>query len=263
MIRLRRSSLAVASGLAAVTPTGPTDTEQEETADKVKLLDDVAKSILVQEHASLRAEILGAYGYAQSIVRWTLATFAAVSAAGLVAVYNASNNNNQLLFNIALLLFGAGVPGIVWLNAWTWLGELYRAERAGSYLRHLEADVAAMPGLTARLGFQPARWETFIWSNRRTKTLWGKQTMTYLGTAGVFFGAAGGSLFIFFIVWHQMLINSQLEALVAVGHIAASIFITLAGLIGCVAIFRRLTRLGDAVAPVEPTYASTEVPVEP
>lgn len=226
-----------------------------------KHLDELARAILVQEQSSLRAEILASYGYAQSIVRWTLATFAAVAAAGLVAVYNASTQNNALLFDISMLIFGAGIPAIVWLNAWTWLGELYRAERAGSFLRKLENDLASVPGLIERLGFQPARWESFIWSNRRQRTLWGKQVMTYLGTAGVFLGAGGGSLLIFFIIWNQQqaagaLAPSEWILVPPIGYTLVSI----AGIAGCVVIFKRLMRLGDAVAPVASAYPAIANP---
>lgn len=220
-----------------------------------KHLDELARAILIQEQSSLRAEILASYGYAQSIVRWTLATFAAVAAAGLVAVYNASTQNNPLLFNVSMLIFGVGIPAIVWLNAWTWLGELYRAERAGSYLRCVEQDLAAVPGLVERLSFQPARWESFIWSNRRSRTLWGKQTMTYLGTAGVFFGAAGGSLAIFFIIWSQQRTTGSLSPVEWVWFPPVfCVAVTLGGIAGSWAIYRRLMQLGDSVAQVAPSY---------
>lgn len=126
-------------------------------------------------------------------------------AAGLLAVYNADKNSNfGLPYHVALLLFGGPVPGIVWLSAWTWLGELYKAERAGVYVYKLEQRIAEIPGLTERLGFQPAGWESFIREGRRNGRLWGKQTMTYLGTAGVFFGVVVGSTIVFWTLWMQL-----------------------------------------------------------
>jgi len=214
----------------------------------------LSRAILIEEHSSLRAEILASYGYAQSIVKWTLTAFVSISAAGLIAIYNAVSTDNAILVDVTLIIFGFGLPGIVWLNAWTWLGELYRAERAGSYLRAVEADIANVPGITKHLGFQPARWETFIWSNRKVRGLWGKQTITYLGTAGVFFGAAFGSVVILVVLWAELADNgvlhpAELAWLWPIGSALAN-----AGcVIVCGVIYRRLMTLGDAVAPVPAT----------
>jgi hypothetical protein len=157
------------------------DRTYERQKDAAKALDDLARTLLVQEHSSLRAEILASYGFAQSIVRWTLATFAAIAAAGLIAINNATGDskNPPPLINAILVIFGIGLPAIVWLYSYTWVGELMRAERAGSYLRALERDIATVEGLSERLEFQPLRWESFIWANREVKkSPWGKQVIT-------------------------------------------------------------------------------------
>lgn len=221
-----------------------------------KGLDDLARAILIEEHSTLRAEILASYGYAQSIVKWTLATFAAVTAAGLIAINNSTGAaDNPILVDVVLVVFGFGLPGIIWLNASTWLGELYRAERAGSYLRAMESDLAKLPDLRDRLGFDPARWERFIWSNRKTKTLWGKQVITYLGTAGTFFGSAAGCIVILWIVVDRL---GQLGKIEPAGlgwvWIAGSIAANVAFIAVCVYIYRRLMKLGDAVAPIRASY---------
>lgn len=230
-------------------PAAEPATKQPANGTEEEFLDDLAKSLVVEEYSTLRSEIHAAYGYAQSIVRWTIATFAAVTAAGLIALYNATTRNDDLLFAIALILFGVGIPGIVWMNSWTWLGELYRAERAGSYLRNLEARIEASPGLKRRLGFSPIRWETFIWSHRKKNTLWGKQTLTYLGTAGVFFGSAAGSAAIFAIIWFTRLHRAVDFLPAGVIYAAAALAINLIGLIICFKIRSRLFKLGEAVAP--------------
>ncbi|WP_214468536.1 hypothetical protein [Microbacterium flavescens] len=219
-------------------------------------LDDLARAVLIEEHSSLRAEILASYGYAQSIVKWTLATFAAVIAAGLVAINNSTGSaSNTILVNVVLVIFAFGLPGIIWLNASTWLGELYRAERAGSYLRAMEANLAGVEGLTARLGFQAARWETFIWSNRKARGLWGKQLMTYVGTAGTFFGTAVGSFVILCIVISDLLGRGLIAAPGASWlWIVGSVLINLLCIGFCFAIYRRLMALGDMIAPVEDAY---------
>lgn len=243
MIRFRR-------GRSTSDPSDGKTSDEKSAEQHEKFLDDLAKSLLIQEHSSLRGEILASYGYAQSIVRWTLATFAAFVAAGLVAVYNASTRDSELLFAAALIIFGIGIPGIVWLNSWTWLGELYRAERAGSFLRRVETDLTDVEGLRERLGFAPLRWENFIWSNRTSKTLWGKQTLTYFGTAGVFFGSAAGSAIIFASLWWQRVVDGP-TAMWPVGatYLAFAVAINLFGLTGCLVIYKRLSKLGDAVAP--------------
>lgn len=219
--------------------------------------EDLARALLVEEHASLRAEILASYGYAQSIVKWTLATFAAITAAGLIAINNATGGTpNPILINAVLVIFGVGLPAIVWLYSFTWVGELYRAERAGSFLRAFEASIAAVPGLTERLGFQPLRWESFIWANRNVKkSLWGKQVMTYLGTAAAFLGTALGG---YVMLW--IIIDSLLSRDLLVGREWAWIWLVGSALLnlGCLAMFllmsRRLFAIGRAVAPLELTY---------
>lgn len=219
-------------------------------------LDEFARALVIEEHASLRSEILASYGYAQSIVKWTLATFAAVTAAGLVAINNSTGSaDNPILIDVVLIVFGFGLPGIIWLNASTWLGELYRAERAGSYLRALEADISQIQGLYERMKFEPARWERFIWSNRKRKNLWGKQVVTYVGTAGTFFACAAGSFIILSIVVFQLLALNKLDPpdlawLWLLGSaLANGVFITI-----CWLIFRCLMAIGDALAPLEARY---------
>lgn len=219
-------------------------------------LDDLALAVLIQEHTAVRDEILASYGYAQSIVRWSLATFAAVLAAGLLLLGDKSGAQvSPVAISIALLIFGFAVPGLVWLNSWSWLGELYRAERAGSYLRALEKDLASVSGLVARLGFQPARWESFISANRAAKGLWGKQTVTYLGTAGVFFGSATASEVVFYLVVVESAhLSTWAQAVPAWLWLVSSLAVHVTGIVVAFSIFRRLMRLGSGQAPVQRTY---------
>ncbi|WP_417562846.1 hypothetical protein [Microbacterium sp.] len=220
-------------------------------------LDELARTLLVQEHSSLRSEILASYGYAQSIVKWTLATFAAIAAAGLVAVSNATGDKqNPILVDTVMVIFGIGLPAITWLYSFTWIGELYRAERAGSFLRALEAEISAVDGLTARLGFQPVRWESFIWANRNLKkSLWGKQVMTYLGTAAVFLGTSAGSFIILCIVVSTLLAQDKLLFPEwAWAWIVGSLLLNLGCLLVFVLMGARLFRIGKAVAPLRPAY---------
>lgn len=223
--------------------------------DDTRALDDLARALLIQEHASLRAEILASYGYAQSIVKWTLATFAAIAAAGLVAINDATGANpNTLLTYMVFVVFGIGLPAIVWLYSYTWVGELIRAERAGSYLRALEASIANVKGLNDRLGIQPLRWESFIWVNREVKkSPWGKQVITYLGTAGVFLGTTLGCFVILWIlVW--FLVDSGKFEPAAYIWVGASAAVNLVCLVLFILMCRKVFRLGHSAAPLKPVY---------
>lgn len=229
--------------------------EKKAADDHAAALDDLAKTLLAQEHATLRDEILASYGYAQSIVKWTIATFAAVAAAGLIAVNNATGSELKLpLIYMVFVIFGVGLPAIVWLYSYTWVGELMRAERAGSYLRGLEANVSSISGLSDRLGFQPLRWESFIWSQKNvTKSPWGKQTITYVGTAGVFLGCAIGS---FVILWILVGFLVRFKQMVE----AEYIWVWGSGALNlvCLGVFilmcLRVFELGRKAAPLETVY---------
>lgn len=223
--------------------------------DHAAALDDLAKTLLAQEHASLRDEILASYGYAQSIVKWTIATFAAVAAAGLIAVNNATGSGLNLpLTYMVFVIFGVGLPAIVWLYSYTWVGELMRAERAGSYLRGLEASVSRIRGLNDRLGVQPLRWESFIWSNKEIqKSPWGKQTITYVGTAGVFLGTAIGSFVILWILVGFLVRSGQMvgaEYIWVWGSAALNLLCLGIFILMCLRVFA----LGRKAAPLESVY---------
>ncbi len=221
-----------------------------------KALDELARALLVQEHSSMRAEILASYGYAQSIVRWTLATFAAIAGAGLVAINNATGaTKNSLLIDAILVIFGIGLPAIVWLYSYTWVGELLRAERAGSFLRALERDIARVGGLSERLGFQPLRWESFIWANRQVKkSPWGKQVITYLGTAGVFLGCSVGGVVMLWIVLTYLLGEKEIDDLDFWFWLAGSTFANFFCLGVFVYMCTRVFAVGAAAAPLESIY---------
>lgn len=223
--------------------------------DHAAALDDLAKTLLAQEHASLRDEILASYGYAQSIVKWTIATFAAIAAAGLIAMNNATASALNLpLIYVVFLIFGVGLPAIVWLYSYTWVGELMRAERAGSYLRGLEASVSGISGLNDRLGVQPLRWESFIWSNREVKrSSWGKQTITYVGTAGVFLGAPLGSFAILWILVGSLVGTGPVDGL-AYFWVAGSGLLNAGFFVVFIRMCRLVFALGRKAAPLESVY---------
>lgn len=162
----------------------------------------LAKDLVLAEYATLREEVFRSYDYAQSIVKFSLATYGAIFAAGLLAAEAASGATSPRTFVgwAALTVFGLVLPGVMCVGTWTWLGELTRAERAGAYLRALERNLRANPTLTDALGFPPLSWETFIHKGRDEKAPTGKSVLPYLGTAGLF---GGGTLMavIFAFMW--------------------------------------------------------------
>src|SRR5690606_29708513 len=116
-------------------------------------------------------------------------------------------------------------------------------------------NLATVPGLVERLGFQPLRWESHLYASRTAKTLWGKQTMTYLGTAGVYFGAALTSCAIFWFTWYAKLHSSNTAPGDYVDWWFLGCLVTnIAGLIGCVYAYKRLRALGSGIPALSATY---------
>lgn len=211
-------------------------------------VDELALSLLSAEYNTLRTEIHQAMGYAQGIVRWSIGIFGVVLGAGLLAAEKL-NEAGPYSFSAtaALLLFGIAIPGVLWAAAWTWLGELIRLERAGAYLRGLESEVARVPGIASLLGFPPLRWERFIHAERTKKTIFGKQTGAYLGTAGVFFGATLISLTLF-VSWWVLKFGMHPREGAVVWWLVAAAALELVGLAFAGALYTRLARLGKSVA---------------
>jgi hypothetical protein len=221
-------------------------------------LDELARALVVEEYSSLRAEILASYGFAQSIVRWTLTAFAALTAAALLAMYNADGSSSAAFFrNAAAIAFGIVLPVMAWLSAWTWLGELYRADRAGAYLRSLEMDIARVPGLAGRLGFQPIRWGSFLHETERRSPGGPKTTMTDLGSAAVLFGIVATSLLFFAMLWKQLWEDNEIEPLSLAWVLPVGVLLLnfICGVV-CFVIFRRLAKLGNGDVAVRTAYVA-------
>jgi hypothetical protein len=168
----------------------------------------LADELLVREYENLRQETFRAYEYAQGVVRFVVASYAAIFAAALVAVQAASDAapSRTFLGYAALATLGIVLPGLVFVGALSWLGELIRAERAGAYLRGLEAELAGRPEMRSSLGLPPLRWESLIMRSRASRGPMGKQAVSYFGVASLF---AGGVLFAFAfaLMWHREMLS--------------------------------------------------------
>ncbi len=218
----------------------------------------LAESLVLAEHATLHEEVLRSYAFAQNIVNWTLASFGVVFTAGVLIFQEVGSEDTAMgprLLELALLLYGFGLPGILWAGAWTWLGELARAERAGAYLRGLEADLARTPNSRV-LGFEPLRWERFIHTQRHTKSVFRKQIAPYLGTAALFFGASMISLIAFGITWTFTFIadDGTLRNSWASLWIIFAIALEAAFIAGAFVINHRISGLGKASALIPATF---------
>lgn len=98
-------------------------------------------ALLVQEYASLRSESLSAKQNQQTILQWTLATVGIVIAAGIAAAAGLKDLDAVGRFGLNLattVLVGALVPVVVSCAFGIWMGELFRMERAGQFLRDRE-----------------------------------------------------------------------------------------------------------------------------
>jgi hypothetical protein len=128
-------------------------------------------------------------------------------------------------------------------------------ERAGAYLRGLELQVAALPGIGNDVGSDPIRWERFIASPRRKGTLMGKQVAAYLGTAMVFFGATAVSLSLF-VAWWGYIFRWSWPWTASGGSLVWWLELALVFELVCLTVaflmYRRLRRLGNHTeAPIE------------
>jgi hypothetical protein len=158
-----------------------------------------ARQLSLAEYSSLRGEITQSLEYAQSIVRFSIAGYAAVLAAGLIAAYNADGDPPYtFLSTVVLVLFGFALPIGMTAASWSWLGELLRMRRVGSYLRGLEQYLV---GAQIELPGRPALgWEMNVnqWASK-IGNVW-----PYLGTSAIYFGSSCLSLFIFVVWWGQV-----------------------------------------------------------
>jgi hypothetical protein len=162
------------------------------------------QTLWVEEYRSIRSESEQARNAQQTILQWSLASFAAVIAGSLVMFQGSGKNALQFsgeIGTVLLFIFGLGLPGLGFFAYLVWWGELLRMERAGRYLRGLElvADRLARGG-SGRFP-PPLQWEHFLASsvyrsNDKTRSR-AKHLVGYVGATGIYFGFSVSSLILY------------------------------------------------------------------
>jgi hypothetical protein len=225
-------------------PFSKRDVRDDDAADPVS---ELVKSLLVEEYKTVREEIYTAFGNAQAIIRWSLAVFGVTLAAGMVAATNdtVSGPTQTFATTAVLALFGWFVPALVWASAFTWLGEIVRVQRAASYLRGFENAIAALPGATEAFGRRPLHFTTSSIERGPGKRT-GQQIASTLGAAGVFFIAAGSSVFLFVIRWS--LLTDPWQRWPEIMYLVGCIVINVGGIAACGAVANRIRLLRDAAS---------------
>lgn len=147
-------------------------------------------SLVVAEYQSVRLESVQSFENAQSIIKWSLATYGVLFGAGLVAATRTTLPEFVPLIGYAsLVIYSILLPGLVCVASWQWLGEITRMERVGVYLRGMErairnavdsGEIDTFCGIASPLG-----WETFLSGSGKSR----KRILPYVGAAGMFAGA--------------------------------------------------------------------------
>jgi hypothetical protein len=197
-------------------PAGSVSTVETTTGERLRL----ASALVLAEYTSLRDEAMHAMDAAAGAVRWSLATYGVIFASGLIVAHEALTNphGRAALDLIVLLVFGGVLPGLVCVGAWTWLGEISRLQRAAAQIRSIEARIAAVPDMRLLLGGDPIRQQRYIAEARMSRKArkeakaggpamayrfaeerFGKQSVQYVSTAGVFFGLLTASVAVFVV----------------------------------------------------------------
>lgn len=177
----------------------------------------LSSELVLAEYVSLREEALHAMDAAASAVRWSLATYGVIFASGLIAFHEASglSASPSALSWIVLLVFGGVLPGLISVGAWTWLGEISRLQRAAAQIRSIEKRVAKVVGFRVLLGGDPIRQQRYITHARKSKSKtergFGKQSVQYVSTAGVFFGLILASIVVFIDYFLSVSDSNQVE----------------------------------------------------
>jgi len=170
------------------------------------------QSMWLEEYKSIRSESEQARNAQQTILQWSLGSFAAVIAGSLVMFQGAGRSASYFsgeVGTLLLFLFGVGLPGLGFFSYLTWWGEFLRMERAGRYIRGLELAAGRMVESPDGALPPPLCWEHFLASSitaaggrRGTRV---KQMVGYIGASGIYFGFSFSSLMLFasFVAGHS------------------------------------------------------------
>jgi hypothetical protein len=211
IIRQSRRNEASSSTSVRIRVSGPGTPSRATTASTSKVPappttgdEDVKSALdfLKAEYGTLRDETLQAMGAQQAILTWSLASFGAVLAAGLVLGAGigpfATHKPQDLLF---IVIFGLGLPVLSFTACLAWFGELMRMERVGHYIRGFEVIVAETYQSTSvsdRFSYlsAPLRWESYIAFEAKKGIAITKHQIGYFGHLGIYTGSVVLSLMI-------------------------------------------------------------------
>lgn len=135
----------------------------------------------------------------QSILQWSMAAFGAIIAGIIVVIVQKGSRPTPTESFVAL---GVVIPAFVICCGMAWVGELFRMERIGVYLRGLETEMAKIvrEGKYKDTGVDSIRftltpmWELFIAMPSRREMGITKQRIGYLGSVGIYILALIGCL---------------------------------------------------------------------
>jgi hypothetical protein len=167
------------------------------------------QNMWLEEYRSIRSESEQARNAQQTILQWSLASFAAIIAGGLVMFSGAINIRSGETGTVLLMIFGLGLPGLSFFSYLVWWGEFLRMERAGRYIRGLERMADRLANSTSGKLPAPLQWEHFLAGpayapaakrreRARHKRLGrAKYMIGYVGASGIYFGFCVASLAVF------------------------------------------------------------------
>jgi hypothetical protein len=145
-------------------------------------------ALLAAEYESVRAESIESFRTAQSIIQWTLASYGVLFGAGFLTMQVDIAPQFRFTADLGTVVIFAALPGLVTAATWQWLGEITRMERAGAYLRGLEAALRKHRQPKAPWPYV-LNWETYLrgTTSKGAKRDY-KRHAPYLGTAMMFGG---------------------------------------------------------------------------
>lgn len=167
------------------------------------------QNMWLEEYRSIRSESEQARNAQQTILQWSLASFAAIIAGGLVVFSGTVNIRSGETGTVLLMIFGMGLPFLSFFSYLVWWGEFLRMERAGRYIRGLERMADRLANSASGKLPPPLQWEHFLAGPSYSLALRRRETarhrrlgrakymIGYFGAAGIYFGFAFSSLVIF------------------------------------------------------------------
>lgn len=147
------------------------------------------RALLLEDYRNANLEVDRSLKLAHTIVQWGLAIYGVFLGIGLAVANLALHVYSHETVRIgALLLFSVVIPGIAASTAITWLGELFRLERAAAYARSLETRLNAIATIDDELETAAIHWHSEVKRWRATRS-GNFGVFAFLGTAGLFFVA--------------------------------------------------------------------------